>query len=44
LSECDINSAEKGEEMFHTLLTNKAGGNHHKLDESDYRELIRLMA
>lgn len=44
LSERGINSAEKGEEIFRTLVSNQAGGNHHKLNESDYRELIRLMA
>jgi alcohol dehydrogenase YqhD (iron-dependent ADH family) len=44
LSESGINTAEKGEEIFRTLVSNRAGGNHHKLNESDFRELIRLMA
>jgi alcohol dehydrogenase YqhD (iron-dependent ADH family) len=44
LSECNINVAEKGEEIFRTLASNRAEGNHHKLNENDYRELIRLMA
>ena len=44
LSEIRINTAERGEEIFQTLRFNKSGGNHHKLDDEDYRELIRLMA
>lgn len=44
LSECGINAAEKGEDIFQTLRLNRAGGNHHKLTDQDYRELIRLMA
>jgi alcohol dehydrogenase YqhD (iron-dependent ADH family) len=44
LSEYGIHAAEKGEEIFQTLKKNKAGGNHHKLSDEDYRELIRLMA
>lgn len=44
LSECGINAGEKGEEIVRTWLANKSGGNHHKLNEADYRELVRLMA
>jgi alcohol dehydrogenase YqhD (iron-dependent ADH family) len=44
LSESGINVTEKGEEIFRTLLSNRAEGNYHKLNENDYRELIRLMA
>jgi alcohol dehydrogenase YqhD (iron-dependent ADH family) len=44
LSEYGIHIAEKGEEIFQTLKQNKAGGNHHKLADEDYRELIRLMS
>jgi alcohol dehydrogenase YqhD (iron-dependent ADH family) len=44
LSEMGINAAEKGEEILQTLISNHAGGNYHKLNESDYRELIRFMA
>jgi alcohol dehydrogenase YqhD (iron-dependent ADH family) len=44
LSEYGINVDEKGEEIFRTLVLNKAGGNYHKLNESAYRKLIRLMA
>ncbi|NTV84772.1 MAG: iron-containing alcohol dehydrogenase, partial [Bacteroidales bacterium] len=44
LSECGIDISEKGEEVFRTLHSGKAGGNHHKLNDADYRELIRLMA
>jgi hypothetical protein len=43
LSECGIDVKEKGEEIISTLSSNKAGGNHHKLDEADYRGLVRLM-
>jgi alcohol dehydrogenase YqhD (iron-dependent ADH family) len=44
LSEAGIDVNEKGEELFRTLAANRAGGNHHKFTEPDYRELIRLMA
>jgi len=44
LHETGINATEKGEEIFRTLVSNHTGGNHHKLNEYDYRELIRLMA
>jgi hypothetical protein len=44
LSECGIDALEKGEEIFSTLHANKSGGNHHKLNDTDYRELIMLMA
>jgi hypothetical protein len=44
LTESRINAAEKGEEIFQTLKMNRAGGNHHKLNDADYRELIRIMA
>jgi alcohol dehydrogenase YqhD (iron-dependent ADH family) len=44
LSECGIDVSEKGEEIFQTLHARKAGGNHHKLNDADYRELIRLMS
>jgi alcohol dehydrogenase YqhD (iron-dependent ADH family) len=44
LSDAGINSSEKGEEIFRTLVSNHAEGNHHKLNENDYLELIRLMA
>jgi alcohol dehydrogenase YqhD (iron-dependent ADH family) len=44
LSECGIDVKDKGEEIFSTFRSNKVGGNHHKLNDADYRELIRLMA
>jgi alcohol dehydrogenase YqhD (iron-dependent ADH family) len=44
LSECQISTAEKGEEIFRTLQLNKPGGNYHKLTDADYRELIRFMS
>jgi hypothetical protein len=44
LSEAGINAEEKGEEIYRTLLDNRAGGNYHKFNAQDYRELIRLMA
>jgi hypothetical protein len=44
LSETSINTTERGEEIFQTLRLNKSGGNHHKLNDEDYRKLIRLMA
>jgi alcohol dehydrogenase YqhD (iron-dependent ADH family) len=43
LSECGIDAGEKMEEIFNTLKLNKAGGNHHKLTEEDYRKLIDFM-
>lgn len=44
LKEFGIDATEKGEEIYRTLVDNKAGGNHHKFNDSDYKELIRLMA
>jgi hypothetical protein len=44
LHESGIDAREKGEEIFNTFKSNKVGGNHHKLNDEDYRELIRLMA
>lgn len=44
LSEIGIDAKIKGEEIYQTLLSVKAGGNHHPLKAEDYRELIRLMA
>lgn len=44
LSEIGIDAKIKGEEIYQTLLSVKAGGNHHPLNAEDYRELIRLMA
>lgn len=44
LSEYGIDAAAKGEEIFNTLKSNRVGGNHHKLDEADYRVLIGLMS
>jgi alcohol dehydrogenase YqhD (iron-dependent ADH family) len=44
LSDLKINVTEKGEEIFRTLHSNKSGGNYHKLNDADFRELIRLMA
>jgi alcohol dehydrogenase len=44
LSEAGIDIEEKGEEIFRTLEANRAGGNYHKFNAPDYRELIRLMA
>ena len=44
LSELKIDAEDKGEEIFKTLQSNKAEGNHHKLTDKDYRTLIRLMA
>jgi alcohol dehydrogenase YqhD (iron-dependent ADH family) len=43
LAEIGIDTAKHGEEIFATMASNKAGGNHHKLNEADYRGLIRLM-
>ena len=44
LSEVNIDAREKGPEIVKTMIENKADGNHHKLDEGDYLELIKLMA
>jgi alcohol dehydrogenase YqhD (iron-dependent ADH family) len=44
LGDCGISSGEKGEEIFQTLRFNSAGGNHHKLNDEDYWNLIRLMS
>jgi alcohol dehydrogenase YqhD (iron-dependent ADH family) len=44
LAEIHINADQKGEEIFQTLKLNRVGGNHHKLTDQDYRELIRFMA
>ncbi len=44
LASCGIDASQKGEEIFRTLKANKVGGNHHKLTDEDYRELIGLMA
>jgi len=44
LAECGINAQEKGEEIFKVLKSNGVGGNYHKLNDADYRTLIRLMA
>jgi hypothetical protein len=44
LSDLNIHADLKGEEIFQTLHANRSGGNYHKLNDSDYRELIRLMA
>jgi len=44
LSEAGINIADKGDEIFRTFVSNRAGGNLHKFNEEGYRELIRLMA
>ncbi len=44
LNDIGILVTEKGEEILKTLIANKAGGNHHKLNETDYRKLIELMA
>ena len=44
LKESGIDVSEKGEEIFRTLVANRAGGNHFKFTEAGYRELIRLMA
>ena len=44
LNEFGINVSEKGEEIFNTLKYSGVGGNHHKLDEGDYRALVSLMS
>jgi alcohol dehydrogenase YqhD (iron-dependent ADH family) len=44
LASCGIDASLKGEEIYRTLKANNVGGNHHKLTDEDYRELIRLMA
>lgn len=44
LSELGIRTEEKGIEIFNTLKSNRVGGNHHKLNEEDYRTLIGLMS
>jgi alcohol dehydrogenase YqhD (iron-dependent ADH family) len=44
LAECGLDTTVKGEEIFQTLKSGRAGGNHHKLTDADYRELIRMMA
>jgi alcohol dehydrogenase YqhD (iron-dependent ADH family) len=44
LKSLGIDAAAKGEEIFNTMKSNRVGGNHHKLNDDDYRELIRLMA
>jgi len=43
LSDIGIDAKLKGEEIYRTLYSCKAGGNHHPLKAEDYRELIRLM-
>lgn len=43
LGDAGINATERGEEIFRTLVSNNAGGNYHKLNANDYRELICLM-
>jgi alcohol dehydrogenase YqhD (iron-dependent ADH family) len=43
LSDINIVVNKKGEEIVQTMIANKAEGNHHKLDEGDYRRLIELM-
>ena len=44
LASCGIDASVKGDEIFRTLKANKVAGNHHKLTDEDYRELIKLMA
>jgi alcohol dehydrogenase YqhD (iron-dependent ADH family) len=44
LSDLGIDAREKGEEIVQTMISNKVGGNHHKLREEDYGVLVRLMA
>lgn len=44
LKDAGINADEKGAAILETLRANKAGGNHHKLSDDDYRALIRLMS
>jgi alcohol dehydrogenase YqhD (iron-dependent ADH family) len=44
LGEAGIDASVKGEEIIRTLQKNRAGGNHHKFTDNDYRELVRLMA
>jgi alcohol dehydrogenase YqhD (iron-dependent ADH family) len=44
LSDIGIDANIKGEEIYQTLLSGKAGSAHHPLKAEDYRELIRLMA
>jgi alcohol dehydrogenase YqhD (iron-dependent ADH family) len=44
LGECGISIEEKGEEIIRTWQVNKSGGNHHKLNDADYHQLLRLMA
>ncbi|MCK9399419.1 MAG: iron-containing alcohol dehydrogenase [Bacteroidales bacterium] len=44
LIDIGIDIKKKGGEIYQTLLSCKAGGNHHALSPEDYRELIRLMA
>ena len=43
LSQINLKAEEKGAEILETMIINEVEGNHHKLDETDYRELIRLM-
>lgn len=44
LSDVGIDAGAKGEEIVQTMVANKCGGNHHKLGEAEYRQLIKLLA
>ncbi len=44
LSEYGISADEKGTEIMEILTKSRAGGNHHKFNEPDYKTLIQLMA
>lgn len=44
LSQIGLSDEKTLQEIVNTMTTNRVGGNHHKLNEEDYRELVRLMA
>jgi alcohol dehydrogenase YqhD (iron-dependent ADH family) len=44
LMESGISFEEKGAEIIRTWQVNKSSGNHYKLNDADYHELLRLMA
>jgi alcohol dehydrogenase YqhD (iron-dependent ADH family) len=44
LSDIGIDALEKGEEIINTMISNNVSGNHYKLEEEHYRELVKQMA
>lgn len=44
LSQYGLDTPENRAEIFRTLKANRAGGNHFRLSDQDYENLIQLMA